>query len=92
MPVELTRTEEFALITLNRPEALNALSFSVVEEIDAAITQAVATDARAILFTGAGDRAFCAGADISELPAAFAALGPANGFAAKAGSLLVMRL
>jgi len=67
MPVELTRTEEFALITLNRPEALNALSFSVVEEIDAAITQAVATDARAILFTGAGDRAFCAGADISEL-------------------------
>ncbi len=67
MPVELTRSDEFALVTLNRPEALNALSFSVVEEIDAAITEAVATDARAVLFTGSGDRAFCAGADISEL-------------------------
>lgn len=67
MPVDLTRADEFALVTLNRPEALNALSFSVMEEIDAAITEAAKTDARAILFTGAGDRAFCAGADISEL-------------------------
>jgi len=67
MPVEFSRLDEFALITLNRPEALNALSFSVVEEIDAAIDQAVASDARAIVFTGAGDKAFCAGADINEL-------------------------
>lgn len=67
MPVQLTRTDEFALITLNRPEALNALSFAIVEEIDAAITEAAKTDARALLFTGAGDRAFCAGADIAEL-------------------------
>jgi enoyl-CoA hydratase len=67
MPVQLTRTDEFALITLNRPEALNALSFAIVEEIDAAITEAAATDARALLFTGAGDRAFSAGADIAEL-------------------------
>ncbi len=67
MPVELTRVDEFALVTLNRPEALNALSFSIVEEIDAAITNAAESDARALLFTGAGDKAFCAGADISEL-------------------------
>jgi enoyl-CoA hydratase len=59
--------DEFAVITLNRPEALNALSFSVVEEIDAAITKATASDARALLITGAGDKAFCAGADINEL-------------------------
>lgn len=67
MPVEFTRMDEFAVITLNRPEALNALSFSVVEEIDAAITKATASDARALLITGAGDKAFCAGADINEL-------------------------
>ena len=67
MPVELTRVEEFALITLNRPEALNALSFEIVREIGAAIDEAEASDARALLFTGAGEKAFCAGADISEL-------------------------
>ena len=67
MPVEFRRQDEFAIITLNRPEALNALAFSVVEEIDAAIDQVAASDARAVIVTGAGDRAFCAGADIGEL-------------------------
>ncbi|MEK9904423.1 MAG: enoyl-CoA hydratase-related protein [Rhodospirillales bacterium] len=67
MPVELTRVDEFALITLNRPEALNALSFQIVREIGEAIEEAVGTNARALLFTGTGEKAFCAGADISEL-------------------------
>lgn len=67
MPVELARREEFAVITLNRPEALNALSFEIVREIGQAIDEAAASDARAILITGAGEKAFCAGADISEL-------------------------
>ncbi len=40
MPVELTRVEEFALITLNRPEALNALSFAIIRELGAAIDAA----------------------------------------------------
>jgi enoyl-CoA hydratase len=66
MPVESSRVEEFALITLNRPEALNALSFQIVDEIGQAIDEAAASDARALLITGAGDKAFCAGADISE--------------------------
>lgn len=67
MPVEFSRLDEFAVITLNRPEALNALSFDIVREIGAAIDRAAASDARALLITGAGPRAFCAGADISEL-------------------------
>jgi len=67
MEVELTRVEEFALITLNRPEALNALSFDIVGQIGAAIDEAAAGDARAVFFIGAGERAFCAGADINEL-------------------------
>ena len=67
MPVELSRNGAAAVITLNRPEALNALSFEIVGEIGAAIDEAVASDARIIIFTGAGDKAFCAGADIKEL-------------------------
>ena len=66
MAVELTRVEEFALITLNRPEALNSLSFAIIRELGEAI-DAAASDARALLITGAGPKAFCAGADIKEL-------------------------
>ena len=67
MSVELTRNGDAAVITLNRPQALNALSFKIVEEVGDAIDEATSTDARAIIFTGAGDKAFCAGADIKEL-------------------------
>src|SRR3984893_19350702 len=67
MTVHLARTAEFALLTLDRPEALNALSFATLREIDTALDEVVAGDARALLVTGAGDRAFCAGADIKEL-------------------------
>ena len=66
MPVEYSQIDELALITLNRPEALNALSVQVVREIGEAIDKAAASDARALLITGAGKKAFCAGADISE--------------------------
>jgi len=65
--VDLTRDGPLALITLNRPAALNALSFDVLREIGAAIDAAASWDIRALVFTGAGDKAFCAGADIKEL-------------------------
>jgi enoyl-CoA hydratase len=67
MAVELTRRDEFAVITLNRPEALNALSFAIIKDLGAAFDEVAASDARALLITGAGDKAFCAGADIKEL-------------------------
>ena len=67
MAVHLTRTDEFALLTLDRPDALNALSFATLRELDAALDEIAAGDARALLVTGAGERAFCAGADIKEL-------------------------
>jgi enoyl-CoA hydratase len=67
MAVELTRIEEFALITLNRPEALNALSFAVIRDLGAAFDRAAASDARTLFILGAGEKAFCAGADIKEL-------------------------
>lgn len=67
MSIVLTRHEEFAVITIERPEALNALSMSLIRDLEARIDEVAATDARALLFRGAGDRAFCAGADIPEL-------------------------
>jgi len=67
MTVRLARTDEFALLTLDRAEALNALNFATLREIDAALDAVEAGDSRALLVTGAGERAFCAGADIKEL-------------------------
>ena len=67
MAVELTRREEFALLTLNRQQALNALSFAILGELEHAFDEVAASDARALLITGAGSKAFCAGADITEL-------------------------
>ncbi len=67
MAIELSRVDEFALLRLNRPQALNALSFGLVEDLSRAVDEVAASDARALLVTGAGDKAFCAGADIAEL-------------------------
>lgn len=67
MAIQLTRIEEFALITLNRPDALNALSCALLGDLGRAIDEVAAGDARALIITGAGAKAFCAGADIREL-------------------------
>ena len=57
-----------ALVALQRPEALNALSFELTDELATAL-ETLDRDAacRCIVITGAGDRAFAAGADIKEL-------------------------
>lgn len=56
-----------ATITLNRPKQLNALSKAVVSDLEAAFGQANDDDTvRAIILTGSGEKAFAAGADISE--------------------------
>src|SRR5687767_4539639 len=67
MSIELTRSGAFAVITLNRPEALNALSFGLIRDFSRALDEVQASDARALLVIGAGAKAFCAGADIKEL-------------------------
>jgi enoyl-CoA hydratase len=67
MAIELTFQEEFAVLTLNRPDALNALSFALIKDIGGAFDEVAASKARALIVTGAGEKAFCAGADIKEL-------------------------
>jgi len=56
------------LLTVNRPKSLNALNAQTLDEIAAAVVQVGAdVDARVLLVTGAGDKAFVAGADISAM-------------------------
>jgi enoyl-CoA hydratase len=60
--------EPLAILTLNRPEVLNALNQATFTDLEAAVTELAASDSvRAILLTGAGEKAFAAGADIQEL-------------------------
>lgn len=67
MTVELSYFEEFAVIRLNRPGALNALSFAIIRELDVVIEEVATSNARAALIIGEGEKSFCAGADIKEL-------------------------
>lgn len=67
MAIELATRDECAVLTLNRPEALNALSFAILRRIGEAFDEVVQSRARALIITGAGSKAFCAGADIKEL-------------------------
>lgn len=64
----LTVEEGIATITFNRPKVLNALNTALLEELSGAL-DAVAGDEkiRVLVLTGAGDKAFVAGADIKEL-------------------------
>ena len=58
---------DVATITLNRPEQRNAISFPMWGELTKQLTALDADKSvRAIVITGAGERAFCAGADISD--------------------------
>jgi len=59
---------EIRTITINRPDKLNALNVATVAELGAAIADTASDDAvAALIITGSGDKAFVAGADISEL-------------------------
>ena len=71
-----TTTDGIAIITINRPTKLNALNKATIEELHEAFT-ALEQDkeAKAIIITGSGEKAFVAGADISE----FANFSPVEG-------------
>jgi len=57
-----------ALLTINRPEKLNALNSETIGEISDAVARAAAeNEVRALIVTGAGEKAFVAGADINQL-------------------------
>jgi len=62
------KSEGIATVTLNRPEALNAFSKEVIEEVLTAMEDAKADESiRVVVLTGAGEKAFSAGADIKAM-------------------------
>jgi enoyl-CoA hydratase len=65
--VSLDVEDGIALVTLNRPHKLNALNYELIDRLTALLdTIEVEPGVRAVILTGAGDRAFSAGADIHE--------------------------
>ena len=64
--ITVAKADGIAIITLNRPEKMNAYTRTMGEEIMAAMDDIDADDGcRAVIFTGSGERAFCAGADLT---------------------------
>lgn len=86
MPIDIERRGQVAILTLNRPEALNALSPEMLDELASRLLELDADPGtRAIVLTGAGAKAFCAGADVGHMRTAGAL--EAHAFAARGQAL-----
>lgn len=71
----LDEENSVAIITINRPQSLNALNGNTISELSAALDEVAADEStRVIIITGSGEKAFVAGADIKE----FSDFGPAQ--------------
>ena len=68
-----------AVLTINRPKALNALNSAVLDELNAALDAIDLNEVRALIITGAGEKSFVAGADIGEMSTLTKADGEAFG-------------
>jgi enoyl-CoA hydratase len=68
MPIQVSNRDGVAVVVLDRQDALNALNQETLSELRDRLRElATDTDARVLVLTGAGDRAFAAGADIKEM-------------------------
>jgi 3-hydroxypropionyl-coenzyme A dehydratase len=66
--IQLDPQGDIALVKINRPEALNAMNTDVISELSRTIDIIAADDSiKVVIITGAGERSFCAGADISYM-------------------------
>ena len=65
-PVLVSRVGDVATVTLNRPEALNAITAEMLQLAADSLAEIAASDARVVVLTGAG-RAFSAGVDLKAL-------------------------
>lgn len=89
--VTIDREEGVAVVTLNRPEAMNALSSALRAELASAMQEVDADDSvRAVVLTGAGERAFTAGLDLKELGTDTSNLGAANATSADENPVLAI--
>ncbi len=77
------------VLTINRPQALNALNSQVLDELSEALDNIDINETRALILTGAGEKSFVAGADIGEMSTLTKAEGEAFG---KKGNDVVLKL
>lgn len=64
----IEKAEQIATVTVNRPEAMNAMTLATLQELDQVVLElSEAADVRAVILTGAGSKAFIAGGDIGML-------------------------
>lgn len=76
--VEIDRFDGYAILTLNRPDAMNALSAALRAELAQSVLDMEADpEIRALILTGAGERAFTAGLDLKELGSGESSVGDA---------------
>ena len=76
--------DEIALVTINRPKSLNALNSETLAELDQCFDEiSTRKDIKVLILTGSGQKAFVAGADISEMVNATPAEGRQMGMLAK---------
>ena len=81
--------DKIAIITINRPKALNALNSEVLDDLNAVLDGVDLEVVRCLILTGAGDKSFVAGADIGEMSTLTKAEGEAFG---KKGNDIFRRL
>ncbi|RMF29084.1 MAG: enoyl-CoA hydratase/isomerase family protein [Candidatus Nitrosothermus koennekii] len=66
--IKFEKEDGIAVITINRPEKLNAMNIDVIKELGSAVEEAEQDDeVRCVIITGAGEKAFSAGADIEYM-------------------------
>ena len=77
--VNYEQKDAIGIITINRPEALNALNSQVLDDLSATFDSVDLKTVRALVLTGAGEKSFVAGADIGEMSTLTKAEGEAFG-------------
>ena len=65
--IKYEEVQTTAIITINRPKALNALNSQVLEELDKTLNSIDLNKIKALIITGSGEKSFVAGADIAEM-------------------------
>ena len=73
--ITLNVEDGIAVLTINRPKAMNALNGSVMSELNEVFSELESMDIKGVILTGAGEKAFVAGADITEFSSLDAVMG-----------------